>query len=133
MLSKVTYLENLRTEAVHYNSDQKILTDAPVDNNGKGEAFSPTDLVCTALASCMLTIIGIVANKHDINIKDTTAEVDKIMTTNPRRINEIVVKITFNNPINNLEKKQIEDAAKGCPVSESLNDNLKQNINFIYN
>ena len=129
MISKVTYQGNLRTEAVHLKSGNTIHTDAPIDNHGKGEAFSPTDLASTSLASCILTIMGIAANKHDINIKGTTAEVEKIMASNPRRIAKINIKI--NMPLNEFSSKQkkiLEAAAHHCPVGLSLNDNTEENI-----
>ena len=99
MISKVVYLGNLRTEATHLQSGNVIVTDAPVDNQGKGEAFSPTDLVATALASCMITIMGIVARRDAIDIDGITADVQKIMSSDPRRIGEIRIKIIFSNPI----------------------------------
>ena len=94
-MSKVIYNGGLRTEAYHIQSGISILTDAPVDNQGKGEAFSPTDLVATALASCMLTIMGIVAERNDIELRGTTAEVEKIMGSAPRKIDQINVNILF--------------------------------------
>ena len=99
MISKVIYQGNLRTEAVHLRSGNTIITDAPVDNEGKGEAFSPTYLVGTALASCMLTIMGIIARRDDININGAAAEVEKIMSPNPRRIGEVKIIILFKNQL----------------------------------
>lgn len=131
--SQVTYLENLRTTAVHLSSGNKIVTDAPVDNHGKGEAFSPTDLTATSLASCMLTIIGLGADSHEFNIDGTKAEVTKIMGTNPRRIVEIIINITF--PPNNYTDKQKEffkRTSETCPVAKSLHPDIKQNVNFIF-
>ena len=104
MISKVTYKGSLRTEAIHVQSGNTIITDAPIDNHGKGEAFSPTDLVATALASCMLTIMGIVANRNHLKINGTTAEIEKIMGANPRRINEI--KIRNAGPTANAEARK---------------------------
>ncbi len=132
--SKVTYLGELRTEATHLQSNTIIHTDAPKDNHGKGEMFSPTDLVATALASCMISIMGIVAMKDGITPVDgTTAEVTKIMYAEPRRIGEIHIKVTF--PKNNYtdkEKKIYEHAAYTCPVAKSLHPDLKQVIEFIW-
>ncbi len=132
--SKVTYLGELRTEATHLQSNTTIYTDAPKDNHGKGEAFSPTDLVATALASCMISIMGIVAMKEGITKVDgTIAEVTKIMYAEPRRIGEIHVKLTF--PKGNYtdkEKKIYEHAAHTCPVAKSLHPDLKQVIEFIW-
>ena len=132
MISKVTYKGSLRTEAIHVQSGNTIITDAPIDNRGKGEAFSPTDLVATALASCMLTIMGIVANRNHLKINGTTAEIEKIMGANPRRINEIKINIRFNENFDKKTKRKLENAALTCPVSNSLNENLNESIKFIY-
>ena len=132
MTSKVTYEGGLRTKALHIQSGNSIVTDAPVDNQGKGEAFSPTDLVATALASCMLTIMGIVAERNSIELKGTTAEVEKIMGTMPRKISEIKIKILFNKNFDKKTKRKLESAALTCPVSNSLNKNLEESVKFIY-
>ena len=132
MISKVIYQGNSRTEAVHLRSGNTIITDAPVDNEGKGEAFSPTDLVATALASCMLTIMGIIARRDGININGSVAEVEKIMSPNPRRIGEVKIKILFKNQLIKTEKEKLERAAKTCPVSGSLHSILKETIEFMY-
>ncbi|MDP6168546.1 MAG: OsmC family protein [Candidatus Marinimicrobia bacterium] len=132
MISKVKYKGDLRTEAVHLGSGSAIVTDAPVDNQGKGEAFSPTDLVATALGSCMLTIMGIVAKRDGIDIEDATAEVEKIMSKSPRRIGEIKVRLIFKGPLNDIERGKLERAARTCPVSGSLHDELKETIEFVY-
>lgn len=131
-MSKVIYNGGLRTEAYHIQSGISILTDAPVDNQGKGEAFSPTDLVATALASCMLTIMGIVAERNDIELRGTTAEVEKIMGSAPRKIDQINVNILFVKTFDKKSKHKLESAALTCPVSNSLNPSLKKSINFIY-
>ena len=132
MTSKVTYEGGLRTKARHIQSGNSIVTDAPVDNQGKGEAFSPTDLVATALASCMLTIMGIAAERNNIELKGTTAEVEKIMGTMPRKISEIKIKILFNKNFDKITKRKLKSAALTCPVSNSLNKNLEESIKFIY-
>ena len=132
MISKVTYKGSLRTEAIHVQSGNTIITDAPIDNHGKGEAFSPTDLVATALASCMLTIMGIVANRNHLKINGTTAEIEKIMGANPRRINEIKISIRFNENFDKKTKPKLENAALTCPVSNSLSEKLNESIKFIY-
>tara|TARA_Y100000816_G_scaffold66193_1_gene43964 strand:- start:1886 stop:2287 length:402 start_codon:yes stop_codon:yes gene_type:complete len=132
MISKVKYKGELRTEAEHLRSGKTIITDAPIDNQGKGEAFSPTDLVATALASCMMTIMGIVAERDEIELEGTIAEVEKIMAKNPRRIGEIKIKIKFSQKLNGDERDKLERAAKSCPVSGSLNHNLKETVEFIY-
>ena len=132
MTSKVTYKGDLRTEAYHIQSGNSIVTDAPVDNQGKGEAFSPTDLVATALASCMLTIMGIVAERNDVELKGTIAEVEKTMGTMPRQISKIKIKIFFNKNFDKITKRKLESAALTCPVSNSLNKALEESIKFIY-
>ncbi|HTB07904.1 MAG TPA: OsmC family protein [Bacteroidia bacterium] len=131
--SKVIYTGHLRTEAVHLASGSKIITDAPIDNHGKGEAFSPTDLMATSLANCMLTVMGIAANTHSINMDGAMAEVTKVMAANPRRVSEIHVKITM--PVikyTNKEKSILEHAGRTCPVAQSLHPNIVQDIVFIY-
>jgi putative redox protein len=132
--SLVKYVGELRTEATHLQSGTIINTDAPKDNHGKGEAFSPTDLVATALASCMISIMGIVAMKEGITTVDgASAEVVKIMYPDPRRIGEVHVKIIF--PKKNFtdkEKRMYEHAAHTCPVAKSLHPDIKQIIEFIW-
>ena len=130
MTSKVNYLGDLRTSAIHIASAKNIITDAPIDNQGKGEAFSPTDTVATALASCLLTIMGIKARDLNIDIKNTTAEVAKIMGSKPRRISEIQITVNFTKSYDQRIKKILEKAALACPVSNSLHPDLKQNILF---
>ncbi|MES2132602.1 MAG: OsmC family protein [Bacteroidota bacterium] len=132
--SKVTYTGELRTEATHLQSNTIIYTDAPKDNHGKGEAFSPTDLVATALACCMISVMGIVAMKEGITPVDgTTADVTKIMYAEPRRIGEIHVKVTFpKGNYSDKEKKIYEHAAHTCPVAKSLHPDLKQIIEFVW-
>ena len=130
MTSKVNYLGDLRTSAIHIASDKNIITDAPIDNQGKGEAFSPTDTVATALASCLLTIMGIKARDLNIDIKNTTAEVCKVMASNPRRISEIQITVNFTKSYDQRIKKILEKSALACPVSNSLHPDLKQNILF---
>ena len=132
MISRVKYKGELRTEAVHLKSGKTIITDAPIDNQGKGEAFSPTDLVATALGSCMITIMGIVAEREGIILDGTTAEVEKVMATSPRRIGEVKIKIKFIQELNRDQKDKLERAAKSCPVSGSLSENLKETVEFIY-
>jgi len=132
MISKVVYKGDLRTEAIHLQSGNNIITDAPVDNEGKGKAFSPTDLVATALASCMLTIMGIVAKRDGIMLEGTTADVEKIMVSNPRRIGEIRLKINFPHPISGKDQVKLERAAHTCPVSGSIHNDLNEIVEFIY-
>ena len=130
MTSKVNYLGDLRTSAIHIASGKNFITDAPIDNQGKGEAFSPTDTVATALASCLLTIMGIKARDLNIDISKTTAEVAKIMASNPRRISEIQITVNLTKSYDKKIKKILEKAALNCPVSNSLHPDLKQNILF---
>jgi putative redox protein len=129
---KTIYLGDLRTEATHVQSNTVILTDAPVDNNGKGEAFSPTDLVCTALGSCMLTIMGIIANRENIALEGTTLDITKIMSVTPRKINEIVINFTVPNADNlsAQQKQKLSNAAHTCPVALSLASDITQVVNF---
>lgn len=128
---KTTYLGELRTEATHLQSGTKIFTDAPTDNHGRGEAFSPTDLVATALTSCMLTIMGTAGRVHGFSIDGTTVETTKIMGSSPRHIAEIIVEFTFPTDYDDRAKRFIEAAAKECPVARSLHPDTKQTI--IYN
>ena len=130
--ANIVYQNNLRTEAEHIASGEKIITDAPVDNNGKGEAFSPTDLVSTALGSCMITIMAISANKYDIDVSGTNASVKKIMGSDPRRISEISIDINMNKNIEEKDRKRLERAALACPVHKSLHPDLEKKIRFIY-
>lgn len=129
MISKITYQNNLRTSAVHLRSGNEILTDAPVDNRGKGEAFSPTDLLATSLGSCILTIMGIKAADLEIDITGATAEVNKIMGSNPRRIARLEITIQMpDNKFTDKEKKSLKAAAHGCPVGKSLHPDLEEVI-----
>ena len=129
---EIKYINDLRTESTHLQSDSKIITDAPIDNMGKGEAFSPTDMFVSSLASCMITIMGIAAKTHNIEIGEVGAEVLKVMGFNPRRISEIHIKFIFNIKLNNKEKEILERAAKHCPVSKSINKDIKEVILFSY-
>lgn len=132
MTSTVKYLGDLRTQCTHVASDNSIITDAPIDNHGKGEAFSPTDTVATALASCLLTIMGIKAKQLKIDIKNTTANVKKIMRDNPRRIDSIIIDVYFKKDFDEKIKKILEKAALTCPVYYSLNSSLKKEIQFFW-
>ena len=132
MTSTIQYLGDLRTAAIHLASKKNILSDAPVDNQGKGEAFSPTDLVATALGSCLLTIMGIKARDMEVEIKGTTAKISKVMGSTPRRISEINITVTMANSFDQKTQKILEKAALSCPVANSLHPDLKQNIHFIW-
>ena len=129
---EITYEGNLRTKAVHIASGSEILTDAPIDNKGKGEKFSPTDLVATALGSCMLTIMGITANVQNIDISGTRIKVEKTMGKNPRKIAKIDIEIIFGTIISQKHKIVLERAAHHCPVSKTLQGNIEENVKFIY-
>ncbi|RYD83064.1 MAG: OsmC family peroxiredoxin [Sphingobacteriales bacterium] len=129
--SKVFYKGELRTSALHIASGETFITDAPKDNNGKGEAFSPTDLTATSLANCMMTIMGIAANTREIKIEKMDAEVTKIMAANPRRISEIVVNLTLKiDEDNEKNRKILTEAGINCPVAKSLHPDINQNITF---
>ncbi len=131
MTSTVTYLGDLRTEAVHLQSGTKIISDAPLDNQGRGEAFSPTDLCATSLASCMITIMGISARNHGLDITGTHATVNKIMAADPRRIARIEINITMpKNGFDDVQKKLMEAAGRACPVAFSLAEGVEQVITF---
>ena len=131
--STIIYTGDLRTSATHIKSGNIVITDAPTDNHGKGEAFSPTDLVATSLGACMLTIMGIAAKTHEFSIEGTKINITKIMAENPRRIGEIVVELFFP-PMDYSEKQKkiIMQCAKTCPVSQSLHPELKQTLIFHY-
>jgi uncharacterized OsmC-like protein len=133
MTSTVKYLGGLRTEATHLASGQVIVTDAPVDNQGRGEAFSPTDLTATSLASCALTIMGISARSHGLNIDGATANVVKIMASDPRRIARIEVSITMPpNSFTDKDKKILEAAGRTCPVLFSLGEGVEKVLDFVW-
>jgi uncharacterized OsmC-like protein len=130
MTSKVTYLGDLRTSSIHVQSGNEIISDAPLDNNGKGEAFSPTDTVANALASCMMTVMGIKAREMDLDLTGSTAAVTKIMNAEPRRIG--VIEITFE-MVGTDDQKNItilERTAMTCPVFMSLNTEIEKRITF---
>jgi uncharacterized OsmC-like protein len=126
------YLGNLRTQARHILSGNEIITDAPPDNQGKGEAFSPTDLLATALGSCMLTIIGIAAQTHRIDIEGTEVEVTKHMLSDPRRVGKVELKFFFPKAYSVKEQTIIEKAGRTCPVALSLHPDLVQDVSFYY-
>ncbi|MBL7827534.1 MAG: OsmC family protein [Saprospiraceae bacterium] len=131
MTSTVTYLGDLRTEATHLLSGVKIITDAPPDNQGRGEAFSPTDLCATSLASCMLTIMGISARNHSLNIDGAHATINKIMASGPRRIARIEIRIVMpKNGYDEHQQKILETAGRSCPVAFSLAEGIEQVIEF---
>ena len=127
----LVYEGNLRVRAIHAPSQKELITDAPVDNHGKGESFSPTDLLCTALGACMMTIMGIVAERHQIDLKGTQIKVVKHMVQEPvRRIGKIEVAFKIPIKISEREQKMLEKAAMTCPVHESLHPDVIQDIKF---
>ena len=128
--SKVTYLGDLRTSSIHLQSGSEIISDAPVDNNGKGEAFSPTDTVANGLASCMFTVMGIKAREMNVDFSGSTAEVTKVMAAEPRRIAEIHVTFQMNLAAEDKTKTILERTAMTCPVNYSLHPDIKRVIVF---
>jgi uncharacterized OsmC-like protein len=130
MTSKVTYLGDLRTSSIHIQSGSEIISDAPVDNNGKGEAFSPTDTVANALASCMLTVMGIKARSMNVALEGTTAEVTKIMQAEPRKISRIEVIFHMKSDADEKARIILERTALTCPVYLSLHPDIDKDIVF---
>jgi len=125
------YQGNLRTEVTHLRSGNRIITDAPPDNNGKGEAFSPTDLTCASLNSCMMTLMGMLAERENIDLAGLRSEIVKVMASDPRRIAEIHVTFYHENlNATPLQKEKIKRAALTCPVALSLPDSVKQEVIF---
>tara|TARA_B100001939_G_scaffold324368_1_gene316304 strand:- start:301 stop:708 length:408 start_codon:yes stop_codon:yes gene_type:complete len=126
-----SYLGELRVSSTHLVSSTEIITDAPVDNNGKGESFSPTDLVATALGTCMITVMGIYAEKNGILMPNVYSRTNKVMSSTPRKISKLKIEIIFgDNQLSEVEKKSLKDVALNCPVAKSLHPDLKQEIEF---
>jgi uncharacterized OsmC-like protein len=134
--AKVVYLENLMAVSTHLASGETLITDAPVDNMGKGSAFSPTDLCATSLASCMITTLGIYANNHQLVLGQMEAEVQKIMASDPRRISGIDIQLRIG-----LSNEQMQDdhlkvllsrVARACPVARSLHPDLVQQVDISF-
>lgn len=130
MTSKVTYLGDLRTSSVHLQSGSEIISDAPLDNNGKGEAFSPTDTVANALATCMFTIMGIKARDMGVSMQGSVAEVTKTMAADPRRISKIKVVFNLKSDADDKARVILERAAMHCPVHYSLHPDIERDITF---
>ncbi len=130
MTSKITYLGDLRTTSTHLQSGTTILSDAPLDNNGKGEAFSPTDLVANALGSCIMTIMAIKARDLNVDFTDSTAQVTKIMQTDPRRISKIILAFDMSVAVSEKNRLILERVAVNCPVLLSLNPEIEKEITF---
>ncbi|MGK7389625.1 MAG: OsmC family protein [Candidatus Cyclobacteriaceae bacterium M2_1C_046] len=128
---KNKYLGDLRTEAVHTRSGSKIITDAPIDNHGKGEAFSPTDMLGAALSTCMLTVMGIEARKLGVDMRGMETEVVKEMSAAPRKISRLKIRVSHPNLQATEEQKEIlTQRALTCPVALSLSDDLDQDVTF---
>ena len=132
MTTKIKYEGNLRTTMVHLQSKTEILTDAPTDNQGKGEAFSPTDLLASALGSCIVTTMAIYAKNHGFNLGNCSCDVTKIMTPAPRRVGEVIVDLFLEDSFTEKQRAGLEHAAHACPVARSLHPDLIQNVNFNY-
>ncbi len=128
--SKVTYLGDLRTECEHLKSGSTFVTDAPTDNNGKEEAFSPTDTVATGLSNCMLTVMGIKAHDLDVKLEGSVAIVTKTMASNPRRISKIEIEIDLPSHISEKHKKILENTGNTCPVHHSLHPDIEKKIAY---
>jgi putative redox protein len=132
MTSQIIYKGALRTEATHLQSGTAIETDAPLDNQGKGERFSPTDLLATSLGNCMITIMGIKARDMNIDLTGTTLDITKIMKAEPRRVGGIKVVLNFpaHLQLSDKEKTILQNAGLTCPVAKSLHPDLEQDISF---
>lgn len=130
--ASIVYAGNLRTTSTHTRSGAIISTDAPPDNHGLGEAFSPTDLVSSALVSCMMTIMGIAARTHQIDLTGLAGRVEKLMASDPRRINKLVVHLYLPGNFDQKQKRILEEGARNCPVAKSLHPDLVQEIHFHY-
>lgn len=131
--SRIEYLGGLRTKCTHLRSGTEILTDAPVDNHGKGETFSPTDLVATAYVSCMISIVGIHCNENDIEMIGGTGEVNKVMGSGPRRIERLEIELDFS--MNNWSeeiKQRIIRVAEACPVAQSISEMVEVDTEYIF-
>ena len=133
MISRVIYKGDLRTESTHLQSGSVIVTDAPKDNHGKGEAFSPTDMVANSLATCMFSIMGIKAKQMDLDISESIANVTKVMQAEPRKISEIIVHIEMVGVTDDKSRTILERAAITCPVFLSLHPDIKKTVTFNWN
>ena len=130
MTSKVTYLGELRTQCQHLRSGNEFITDAPIDNNGKGEAFSPTDTVATALASCMLTVMGVKARSMELQLKGAYADITKHMAANPRRISGIDIQLYLPAAISKDDQALLERVGNSCPVMQSIHPDIETAIQY---
>ena len=131
--ARVEYLGGLRTKCTHLRSGTEILTDAPVDNHGRGEAFSPTDLLATAYVSCMISIVGIYCNEHGIEMIGGTGEVTKSMASAPRRIDRLEIQLDFSmNQWDESIQERIKRVAEACPVARSMNELIAVDIAYTF-
>lgn len=129
---KIQYMGEKRCELLHLASGTKIYTDAPTDNNGKGESFSPTDLLSASLGACMLTIMGIQLEPLGINLKGSTCQIKKIMATNPRRVHKLELTLKMCHGIKMESRSKVEEIARTCPVQFSINPAIQIDLNIIY-
>jgi putative redox protein len=130
---RTEYQGEYRTEATHILSQQKLITDAPLDNNGKGQAFSPTDLVATALTSCMLTLMDMTANTHGFSLGYVSAKTTKVMASAPRRISQIIIVFDLSAAVyTERQKKILKTAADNCPVFKSIHPDIEVQATYIY-
>ncbi|MFQ5749429.1 MAG: OsmC family protein [Planctomycetota bacterium] len=128
---EIVYQGGLRCQATHAPSGNRIVTDAPVDNQGKGESFSPTDLMATSLGTCLLTIMGIVAQRHGVDLEGTTVTVEKLMVADPlRRVGRLEVRVSVPLPVSPADRTRLEHAARTCPVHQSLDPRVERPITF---
>lgn len=132
MTSTVVYEGALRTSAIHLRSENQIVTDAPVDNHGRGEAFSPTDLVATSLASCMMTVMGIKADQMGLDLGPAEARVEKVMASDPRRIARVRILFAMPHALDAQTRAVLERTARRCPVALSLHPDLEQDVTFTW-
>nr|WP_299200847.1 OsmC family protein [uncultured Brumimicrobium sp.] len=128
-----SYLGDLRISSTHLKSGNTLETDAPVDNNGKGTRFSPTDLLAAAYLNCMITIIGIYCEQNGLTFEKCEGDVEKVMIDNPRRVGKLNISLDLSsNDWNDKEKRRVQNAAKNCPVAKSVAPEIEVNIEFIY-
>jgi uncharacterized OsmC-like protein len=128
--SSIKYLHPLKTKATHNRSGNSLITDAPIDNNGDGAYFSPTDLAATSLASCMLTVMGIYADQNDLELGEINCDLQKEMAANPRRINAITIDFKWETNLPENEIQKLKNIALNCPVAKSLHPEIEQNVTF---
>jgi uncharacterized OsmC-like protein len=128
--SSIKYLHPLKTKATHNRSGNSLITDAPIDNNGDGAYFSPTDLAATSLASCMLTVMGIYADQNDLELGEINCDLQKEMAANPRRINAITIDFKWETNLPENEIQKLQKIALNCPVAKSLHPEIEQNVTF---